>query len=379
MRKLLLIATTALVVLSVAAPAGAVNLPPSQSQVTSASIQDGRILWFQRNDRVKHKKRGGRLIKRGVGAIYARALDSKRAARVYMPPPGNRIVSFKARAGRIVLGLATIAKDNRGPSSIVELTPSQEPTWSARTLATDADPIDGVDCGSRVHLVDVRSDGKVLAERSRLEARGDSCLLVRQHSALISLDADATEALVGERASGWASERKWNLLPSLIPIATDALMQLQDSVNGMRYPTALWMPADDKLRSVPGTTIGANLIERLGDESLLLRAWSFSAEVLAPASEPMKLTALANEESWRNSWYRACGNRLLEIHRRYGYRPGIPKWQLTLRTPDGEAIRTLKQKIPAGAAFDACNQSTVVFHRPRHDGGIRQWAVSLGA
>ncbi len=379
MKKLALIASAVLAALALAASAGAVNLPPSQSQITSASIQDGRILWFQRNDRVSHKKRGGRLIKRGVGAIYARALDSKQATRVYMPPPGNRIVSFKARSGRIVLGLATIAKDDRGPSSIVELTASQEPNWSARTLATESDPIDGVNCGSRVHLVDVRSDGKVLAERSRLEARGDNCLLVRQHSSLISLDADATEAPIGVRTSGWASERKWNLLPSLIPIATDALLQLQDSSNGMRYPTSLWTPADDALRSVPGTTIGATLIEPLGSDALLLRAWSFSAEVLAPASDPMKVTALANEESVRNSWYRACGNRLLEIHRRYGYRPGIPKWKLTLRKPDGEAIRTLKQKLPAGAAFDACDQSTAVFHRPRHDGGIRQWAVSLGS
>lgn len=357
--------------LAVAAPAGAVDLPKSQSHLASAQIVNGTLVWFQRNDRVRHKKRGGRLITKGVGAIYARPLDSKKATRVYMPPAGSRIVDFKVRSGRIAVGLATIAKGDRGPSSIVELTPGAG-AWTSSTLATEPDA-DATGCGQRVRLVGFRPSGTVLAERTALTGRNGQCMLVRQESSLISVQSAESETVLGKRVSGWASAVKWNLLPALLPTNEQFVLQMLTSSNGIRYAGSRWDPATNDYSIPPAEATFGSLVQVFGDGKVLLREGQFLAGVLDTAKPSMSFMSLIGGGVPAEIWYRACGDQLLEIKRSWR----SSKWRLKLRNGDGEAVRSIKVKIPHGASFDACDANVAIFHRPKRSGGIRQWAVDL--
>lgn len=358
-----------------ATPAAAVNLPRSQARPTSAAIVNGTLVWFQRNDRVRHMRHGGRAISPGVGAVYARALSSKHTARIYVPPKGSRIVGFNAGAGRVVVGLATVAEGDRGPSSLTELIPNAG-EWTANTLISEDDPAAAGSCGARVTLVGIDSHGTILGQRTRMDARGEGCVLVRQESKLIGLPIGGSETVLGLRKSGWSGAIRWNLLPDLWPLGDGATLQLSTDMVEDRSAISTWVPSSDHFAAITSEVPIVERIERLGDSVLLRFGW-VEAGVLAQAGDHASYQSVLDYENGRN-WYRACGDRLLVINRSWRAAKRRAKWRLTLRSSDGEVQRTLGQKVPNGALLDACDQNVAVFHRPRHDGGIKQWAVKLG-
>lgn len=369
---------TSVSLLSAVAVSPAANLPSSNRQIASAGLVNGSIVWFQRNDRLRHLPRGGRLIRRGVGGVYARALNAKRVQRIFTPPVGSRIDSFVAANGRVVVGLVTTAKGDRGPSSVVELSAGAD-GWNASTLVSQTDDPTPESCGDRVTLEAIAGDGTAYVERTRLASRGEGCMLLRQESELVGLSKSGAEHSAGQRKSGWASAREWDLLPSLQPLDGLGFLQIGEYPSGTRATLSSWDPSTNNFAPIQGELPPAERIEPLGAGRVLVRNLRYEAAVYDPASADRRVTNLIGYNAGRQ-WFRACGDRLLEIHRRDGRRKSTRrKWRLRLRQADGEVARSLKMKLPDGTMFDACDRQTAVFHRVRHDGRISQWAIKLGA
>lgn len=367
------LAGAALVACLVLAPqAGAADLPASQSQITSGQLVDENLIWFQRNDRVRHRKHGGRLITPGAGAIYARPLANKNAARIYVPPKGSAIVGFNASAGRVIVGLASSDFDPHGASSAVELVRSGA-SWSARPIAEQ--PADPSGCGRKVRLTGIAPSGEVVIQRVVLEGRGENCLLTREQARLISLPQAGGEVELGARTSGWASSSDTPLLAELTPLNGAEMLQVFPGESG-DFVGAVWRPASGQYSRVSNILSGNEIVQPLDATHIFLRNWRVSAGVVDIGKHPAALTDLGGGDSYI-SWFRPCGSRLLEIRRSaYGSNPRS-KWILKLRDISGNPLKTLTAKLVRGTTFDACNRNTAVFHRPRKGGGIRQWAVNL--
>lgn len=356
-----------------AGTAGAVDLPRNQASFSSAQVVDGKLIWFQRNDRKIHSNHGQELYREGVGALYARALDSKTAERVYLPPKGQRIVAFKAAAGRIAIGLATIAKGDHGPTSVAELTPGPVP-WKASTLSTASDAVDAKSCGSRVGLLAIRANSDLLVQSTTLEPRGKDCILSRQVAQLQAIPKSGPVVELASRKSGWSNEKLWNTLPALFPVNGDWLPQMRGGYFGAQSPISVWNFVTGERKLFSSEFGESRRTEATTGGGLLLRNWDDEYKFLPNLSEPNAVSTLKRQGS--SVWIHACGSSLLEISRprKSGF---SGKWKIYIRDANGKTQRKLKAKLNAGTMFDACDQNTAVFHRWRHDGGAHQWAVSL--
>lgn len=376
MRRALLIALTVVAASLVgAATAGAVDLPRKQASFSSAQLMGGKLIWFQRNSRKVHSNHGQEIYKYGVGALYARDLDSKKAERVYLPPKGQRVVAFKAAAGRVVIGLATIAKGDRGPTSVAELTQGAAP-WKASMLIADDDTINAQTCGSRVGLYAIKPNGDVLVQSTKLEARGKDCILSRVVAQLHSLPKSGPVVDLATRKSGWSNEQLWGALPTLYPVNGDWQPQMSGSFFGSLTPVSVWNDVTGEGKAFNAEIDDAQRIEATTTGGLLMRTWEEQYKLIPDLGQPNILSTLSREESW--TWFHACGSSLIEISRPYSAGFG-GKWRIYIRDSNGKVQRKLKAKLAAGTMFDGCDQNTAVFHRWRHDGGAHQWAVSLAS
>lgn len=357
------------------APAsGAVNLPASQSSFASAQVVGGTLIWFQRNDRVTHKKHGGRLITKGVGAIYARPLTATKARRVYLPPAGQRIVAFKATNARIAVGLSAISKNGHAASDVIELTDAGPNAWPAKTLASETDPAEQDNCGRRVELAGVNDAGEILVQRATLESRGEGCALVRQVGQLTAYDAGGTARELKTRTSGWSAAVKWGLLPAIQPAGGDWMLQSLPQRDSSS-PVSLWNAGSDESKTYTSSLGIIDRAEPIAGGGLMLRAYFQAVNVVVDPSDLKSITTASLFDYERTSWYHACGARLLEIHRTYRSKSG--KWKLTLRDTNFDAVRTLPAKLARGTVFDACDGNSAVFHRARKHGGVHQWTLRL--
>ncbi|MGH2960431.1 MAG: hypothetical protein ACRDKE_12555 [Solirubrobacterales bacterium] len=375
MRRLALIifAAGALAAIAAGPAAAAVDLPAKQSRFTSPQLLDGKFLWFQRNDRSKPTKKDPYNYTPGVGAIYARDLTAKEAQRVYLPPKGSKIVSFKAAAGRVVVGLAPTTKDGRGPSSIVELTPGATTPWPASPLEVADDKIDQQVCGSRVELITVQSDGDALIQKSSLEARGKDCVLTRQVAEVSSLPRSGPPVVLGTRKSGWNMEKRANLLPTLFPANGDWLPVFVGVWDGMYSTASTWNPSGDSRKLFDDDTL-LYRSEPTAEGGILTRGWGSDYVFYPNLGDPN--TTIPLKRDGATSWFHVCGTSFIEITRKRS--AGFSgKWNIMIRNSAGQTERKLTAKLNAGTLFDTCDQNTAVFHRWRHDGGVRQWSVSL--
>lgn len=369
----LVVALSALLVIS--ASAGAVNLPKNQSDFMSAQILDGRLVWFQRNHRFDNQKNRPPKVKEGVGALYARVLTAKKAEKVYLPPKGQKIVSFKTGGGRIVVGLATISESGRGPSQIVELTPGATTPWAAKPLAADPDTTDAATCQSRVELIAAQPDGDVLVQHDKLEGRGKDCVLARQVGQITAYAKDGTARQLAARKSGWANSQEWDLLPTLLPTANDWMLQVVSEDFDWNVPVSTWNAESGEYKPMNTDIDEVDRAEPLSGGGLVLRAWWYFHRVMPVPSNPVVSHSL-----WRigyESWFHACGSQIVEFSRAWD-RPNHGKWSIYLRNSSGKTTSKLDAKLAMGTVFDTCDQNTAVFHRARHDGGAHQWAVKLG-
>lgn len=375
-RRIFIAALSLGLLLAVATSAGAVNLPKNQSDFTSAQIVDGRLIWFQRNHRFDHRKNKPPKVKVGVGALYARVLTSKKAERVYLPPKGQRIVSFKAGAGRVVVGLATIAKDDRGPSQVVELKPGAALPWPATPLAADPDTTDAGTCRSRVELVSIQPSGDVLVQHDKLEARGKDCVLTRQVGQITAHAKDGSSRQLGVRRSGWANAQLWNLLPAIHASGGDWMMQSVAEDYDWSVPVSVWNSQTGDFKAMDTDLDELDRVEPLSGGGMVLGSWWYFSRVMPDPANPADVRDLYR--AGNETWFHACGSKIIEIARSWN-RPNHGKWSIYLRNSSGKTVKKLAAKLAMGTVFDACDQDTAVFHRVRHDGGAHQWAVKLGA
>lgn len=359
-----------------AAPAGAVSIPREHAQFSSARILNGQLVWFQRNNRYKSRKHKDPIVKAGVGGLYARALSSKRVERVYLPPTGQKIVSFRTGGGRIVVGLATISKSGRGPSEVVELTPGPAP-WAARQIVSDPDVTDANICRSRVELIGVQPDGRVIVQRDRIEGRGADCALARQAGELIAFAKDGTTTTLTSRKSGWANAALWSLLPMIQPTESDWLIQFTPSGWGWGYgvPVSVLNSATGDAKTYPSASNVVTRAETLSSGAVLLSTGWYEAQLLPSPADPTVTRTLWRSEN--EDWFHACGDQILEIARSW-WRPHQGKWRMYLRNNSGMTTTRLDEKLAPGTIFDACDATTAVFHRIRRDGSAHQWTVRLG-
>jgi hypothetical protein len=191
------------------------------------------------------------------------------------------------------------------------------------------------------------------------------------------VSSDGTQASLGIRRSGWAITGEWNHLPALFPVG-ELFVQAVGSDEHRQVPLSVWNPAGDVKTPVTLQSASFKRFEPFGTKGALFSAPGYggSATLIPDLADPNHALSLSGETDYAISWYHACGSSILKIEMNW-YSHRHPKWTLSLLGADGLTTRHLKQRLAQGTDFNGCDGSTAVFHRPRHDGGIHQWSVSL--
>src|SRR4051812_37889832 len=130
-----------------AARSHAATIPANSArQFYSVQSQGDHVYWFQRIPLKlpKETKRRLRHVPEPYwndylwdtdqpGTILSRQLNSSVVVPAYAPPPGQRIVGFKIRGGRIIVGLAAVEDSASKPTEVIELKQTGE-VWTSTSL-----------------------------------------------------------------------------------------------------------------------------------------------------------------------------------------------------------------------------------------------------
>ena len=370
------------VALAATGSASAATIPAADAlQFYSVQPDGGQVLWFQRAPAKSPSKaspipdwyygQSGDW----PGELFARPFGGTSVVQIYHPPTSRRIAGFKARAGRVVVGLDSMRSD---ATEIDELVPG-ESGWSALPLAVGTASSDDGNCGSRVSLANVNLSGEVIVDERTIQGANGGCKIVRANSRLIAFAKDGSQRTVMTRTSGWAFDAESATFDDLRAGPGDWYLRRELSYYSSGKIGLMNIETGETF-DYPDVTRDFDKVELNGSgASLAINPWNTKDHTLL-FPDPRELDR-AVHLGRRSSitWFHLCGEQIIEIARRRATakHSGGNAWNIWLRYTHGQVQRRLQTRLARGTMFESCDGELALFHHYLRDGRARQFSIPL--
>ncbi|MGH2906417.1 MAG: hypothetical protein ACRDKI_06565 [Solirubrobacterales bacterium] len=397
-RKVVLSALLCVVALATSAGAAQATTVPASAahQFFSPQASGAALYWFERGGFEYNPRRSTSPpgVAFGVpttaefitdswlpGAIYSRPQPGGKVSKVFKAPRNQRINGFKARAGRIVIGLEATNDfdDHPIPTEIAELKPNSAGGWDKITLMAKTDVPTGGDCGSWVKLFNVDADGNVVVNVGQIEGLNGKCELMRLRSTLVEIAPSGAQRSLLERVSGWGDEDDSFVLPAVRSGAGDWYLSAEPGL----YDTG-----DVSMKNIE--TGKSFLFPQINREFFSADVSATGAALITNPRSTIDHTLLFPDPTQLNravhlgrrgsiTWFHLCENKIVEFSRKRAGRRhrGGRRWNVFVRDAEGNNAVALDVHLPRGTQFETCTKDVAFLHQRLRKGRARQFSIGL--